>query len=227
MAKVMGKVILRGPRLSFDNIFEPAEEEKDDGTVVSVWKTNFLFPKDAAAREKLGISAKHDGKTMDILAALKLAGAEAMVRKYGDDVKKHPKIVGDRKYLRDGDTKEYEGYPDNYYFTAKAKLAERPSILTNRKDASDEWIEATPGGKNSPYAGAQVNAIISIWIMDHKKYGKRMCVSLHSVQFLKDGEPFRAKVANPNDDFTDEMIGEEGSIGDDFDGDDDDGDDLV
>lgn len=220
MAKAMGKVILRNVRLSFDHIFEPTEEEKDDGSTVMTWKANFLFPKDRAARKEEGVFGVFDGKTMDIIDALKMAGEEAMVKKYGDVLAKHPKIPKDRKYLRDGDEKEYDGYPTNYYFSAKAALKDPPSVLTNRRDGNNEWIAAQPGGKAAPYAGCYVNAICSIWIMDHKKYGKRMCVSLHSVQFYRDGEGFRAQVAKPNDDFTDDMVGAEGSVGGDFDGDD-------
>lgn len=225
MAKAMGKVILGNVRLSFDHIFEAVEEEKDDGTTVMAWKANFLFPKTLAERTAEGVYGMIDGKRMDLIAALKLAGEEAMVKKYTEDKAKHPKIAQDRRYLRDGDDKEYDGYPGNYYFAAKASLKDRPSVLTNRRDGNGQWIPAEPGGNLAPYAGCYVNAICSVWIMDHKKYGKRMCMSLHSVQFYRDGEAFRAQVARPDDDFTDDMAGAEGSIGGDFG--DDDADDMV
>lgn len=220
MAEAIGKVVLQNVRLSFDHIFEPTSEEKDDGSTVELYKANFLFPKSKQARAEQKIVGRHKGKVMDLLDALKKAGDEAMAKKFGDDPSKWPKIASDRKYLRDGDDKEYDGYPGNYYFSAKANLKDRPSVLTNRKDGNGEWIPAEPGGRAAPYAGCYVNAIVSVWVLDHKKYGKRLCVSLGSVQFFRDGEAFRASMANPNEDFTDDMVGEEGSFGDDGDDDD-------
>ena len=219
MAEPVGKIILCGVRLSFDHIFEPTAEEKDDGSKVMKFKCNFLIPKAKAERDRLKIYAKHKGERLDVLEALKRANNEAMAKKTkSDDPSKWPKLAPDRKQIRDGDLKEYDGYPTNWYVTASADVKDPPKIITNRK-RNGEWIPAEPGGDGAPYAGCYVNATVSAWMMDHPKFGKRLCLSLHSVQFNRDGESFRAMVSNVNEDFDDDDVGEIGSIGDDEDAD--------
>lgn len=214
--KQVGKVILMNVRLSFAALFEPDSRKQDDGTTRETWKANFLIPKDEAKN----IKAKNsDGKVRPILAAMKFAGAEAKEKKWGDE-KNWPKLKPDRVCLRDGDLEDWDGYPGCHYISSSAPLSDKPRVVTNRKN-KDGWIDAEPGGKGSPYSGCYVNATIEVWGQDNE-HGKRLNAKLKAVQFVADGEPFGAAPTDPNEDFDDDMVGEEGDLDDDNTPDDDD-----
>ena len=214
-------VTLLGVRLSFASLFEPNKQKNEDGTERETWKSNFLIPKEEAA-EMIGVFR---GKHYPILQALKLASAAAKTLEWGHE-DKWPKLKPEKLFLRDGDLEDWEGYPGNFYVSANAPIASRPAVVTNRKDASKKWIVAEPGGLGAPYSGCYVNSVIRIWAQD-TEHGKRVNSSLKTVQFLKDGEAFGAAPVDPNEHFTDDMVGEEGSIGGEYDDADDDMSNLV
>lgn len=218
--EVVGKVIVLGARLSFASLFEMNRQTQEDGTVRETWKANLLLPKDKLD-EMVGI---YKGARMPIMTALKKASAEAKSKKWGDE-SKWPKLKPEKLFLRDGDLEDWEGYAGHRYISASAQPSDRPSVVTNRKDAKGNWIEAEPGGKNAPYSGCYVNATIIVWAQDND-HGKRVNAQIKAVQFFRDGEAFGAAPTNPNEDFTDDMVGSEGSFGDDV-GDDDDADSMV
>ena len=222
-ADIIGKVTLLNVRLSFEKLYEPNRSENDDGTIRETWGANFLIPKEDA-KEMQGV---FKGKKMPILKAIKAAGDEAKAKKWGDDPDKWPKIKDDRKFFRDGDQENWDGYAGNHYASANAQLNERPSVITNRKDGNGKWIEAEGGGKNAPYSGCYVNAVLVIWAQDNK-HGKRLNAQVKAVQFFRDGEPFGGTSIDVDEEFDDDMAGTEGSIGGDFsdDGEDDD-DDMI
>ena len=90
------------------------------------------------------------------------------------------KIAADKICLKDGDDlgrPEFEGK-----YTIKASTKKRPLVIDRDKTPLTE-----EDGK--PYAGAYVNAIISLWAQDNK-FGKRINAQLDGVQFHTDGEPF-------------------------------------
>jgi hypothetical protein len=213
MAKeVVGKVTLLNVRLSFAALFEPDKRKQDDGTIRETWKSNFLFPKGGG-----DVMAMFHGKKVPIMEALKKAGDEAREKKWGDK-KNWPKLKPDRVAVRDGDLEDWDGYEGMTYLSANAPLADRPQVVTNRKN-KDGWIEAEPGGKGSPYSGCYVNAVVELWCQDNE-HGKRLNAKLKAVQFVADGEPFGAAPVDVNDEFTEDMIGDQADIGGDFDGDD-------
>jgi hypothetical protein len=213
------KVILLDVRASFLNIFEPKKNTRDDGTVVESWGANFLISKDSI-KDKTAM-AKYMGKKMPVMDALVKASAAAKEKKWGDE-SKWPKLKPEKVFVRDGDLEDWDGYADCRYVSANAQLQDRPAVVTNRKDGNGNWIDAEPGGRAAPYAGCQVNATIVVWAQDNDN-GKRVNSQVKAVQFYKDGEAFGAAPSNPNDDFDDDMVGEEGDIGqDDDNGDDDD-----
>lgn len=213
--EVIGKVILLNVRGSFMALFEPDKQKQDDGSVRETWKSNFLIPKDEAAN----MVAVYKGQRMPVLTALKKASAEAKQKKWGDE-KNWPKMKPEKLFLRDGDLENWDGYAGCFYVSSNAPLTDRPAVVTNRKDGNGEWIEAQAGGKASPYAGCYVNATIEVWCQDNE-HGKRVNAKLKAVQFYKDGDAFGAAPTNPNEDFTDDMAGEQGSFDDGDAGDDD------
>lgn len=214
--EIVGKVIVLGARLSFASLFQPNEQKQDDGSIRRTWKGNLLIPKDGADK-MVGV---YKGQRMPLLAALKKASAEAKAKKWGDE-KNWPKLKPEKVFLRDGDLENWDGYSGNFYISASAQIEDRPAVVTNRKDGNGRWIEAQPGSQGAPYSGCYVNATIIVWCQDNE-HGKRVNAQLKAVQFFKDGEAFGAAPTDPNDDFTDDMAGTEGSFGDDGDGGDDD-----
>lgn len=202
-------VTLLNVRLSFASLFEPNRQKQDDGTERETWKANFLFSKEGVDQ----VMAVYMGKRMPVLKALKAASNAAKTKKWGDE-KKWPKLKPEKLFMRDGDLEDWDGYAGNYYVSANAPITARPAVVTNRKDGNNQWIEAEPGGKSAPYSGCYVNAVIRVWAQDND-HGKRVNSELKTVQFYKDGESFGAAPVDPNEMFSDDMVGEEGDIGDD------------
>lgn len=218
--QTIGKVVVLGGRLSFESLYEPNRQKDDDGNVRENWKANFLFDK---KKLKAGeYFAKFQGKRMELKEALRKAGDEALAKKYPGG--SYPKYKPEKIYFRDGDLEDWDGYEGCMYVSANAMLKDKPLVLTNRKDGNGNWIEATPGGKNSPYSGCYVNATLVIWIQDNDN-GKRKNAQVKAVQFVADGEAFGAAPTDPNEDFDDDDVGEVGEIGGDED--DEDGEDMV
>ena len=96
-------------------------------------------------------------------------------------------------FLRDGEDKAYDGYENAMYVSASGK--NRPTIIDR-----DRTPLVEEDGK--PYAGAYVNAAISIWIMDNR-WGKRVACNLVAIQFVKDGETFGSGAVKADELFDD------------------------
>lgn len=218
----VGKVILLNVRLSFPSLFEPNRQTDEDGNVRETWKANFLIPKD----QESTLVGVFKGKRMPIIQAIQAAAKEAKAKGWGEDPSKWPKLKPEKVFLRNGDLEDWDGYAGCNYVSANAQITDRPAIVTNRKDGNGNWIDAEPGGKGSPYSGCYVNATIVIWAQDNK-HGKRLNAKVRAVQFFRDGEAFGAPPTNPNEDFTDDMVGEEGTYDDDDVSDEDDDDSMV
>lgn len=197
--EIVGEVLLRNVRLSFASLHEPAEMESDDGTTRRFYKANFLISK--------------TGDEMKNVAKIKAAADEAKTKKWGSDQKDWPKLKPDRICLRDGDLENWDGYAGMFYVSANSTLDRKPQVITNRKDKDGNWIKAEPGHERNPYAGCYVNALIRLWCQDNKQ-GKRLNASVEVVQFLKDGDAFGAAPVNPNDRFTDDMVGDDAELDD-------------
>lgn len=214
------RVKLKNVRLSFPHIYEAQERENDDGTTRENFNCALMIPKD------------HD-QIDQIKKALKRAGLEARKKAWGDDEKNWPKIPGHRQFFKDGDNEDHterDEYADHFFINASAPKSRPPSVVTNRKDKNNKWIEAEQGGKNSPYAGCYVIAIIEVWAQkkDTKKnIPNRLNATIEIVQFYADGEPFGAQRADPNDLLDDDDVTDEGDIDIDDDDDDEDDDDLL
>lgn len=165
------KVFLKKSRLAFAALHEAksfeGQEAKFSATYIlapnhpAVAEINKAI--DAVAKEKWGTKADAT------LKAIKAAG---------------------KTCLRDGDTKDYDGFAGNLFVSASSK--KRPKIVDT--DGVTPLVEAD--GK--PYSGCYVNAYVEIWAMDNQ-YGKRICASLGGVQFHSDGEPFAS--GGGNDEF--------------------------
>jgi hypothetical protein len=197
--EVVGEVLLRNVRLSFASLHEPSEMESDDGTTRRFFKANFLIPK--------------EGDEFKNVAKIKKAADEAKAKKWGSNPKDWPKLKPEKICLRDGDLENWDGYAGMLYVSANSSVDRRPQVITNRKDKDGNWIKAEPGHERNPYSGCYVNALIRLWCQDNKN-GKRVNASLEVVQFLRDGDAFGAAPVNPNERFTDDMVGDDADLGD-------------
>lgn len=156
------KVFLKKCRLSFPALFNA---ESYEGSEPKFSASYILDPKHPAVKQ--------------IETAIEIVAKEKWGAK-ADAVLKTIRAA-DKTCLRNGDNKEYDGYPGNLFINASSK--KRPSVVDS--DGTTALVESD--GK--PYGGCWVNAYVEIWAMDNQ-FGKRICASLGGVQFHSDGEPF-------------------------------------
>lgn len=211
------QVKLNNVRLSFPHIFEPQEQENDDGTTRKSYNSVFMVPKE-------------DNPHLDtILKRMKAGSAAAKKQAWGNDPESWPKIPASMTCFKDGDNDDHfttprAEYAGHYIISSSSPANRPPRIVTNRKGTDNKWIDAEPGKKNSPYAGCWVNAIIELYGQKKdpkRKMPNRINASFSVVQFLRDGEAFGNSGADPDDVLGDDDVGYEGDIDDDYnDGDD-------
>ena len=127
-----------------------------------------------------------DAKQIQILKDGMKAVAE---EKWG--VGKIPK--GIKVCVRDGAEKEgTEGYGPDIVFVSTSSAKRIPIVDRNLTPLVEE------DGK--PYAGCYINLSLRLWAQDNQ-YGKRINAQLRAVQFVKDGEAFGDKPADPKAEF--------------------------
>lgn len=164
-------VTINNVRLSYPNLFKATAFQKDQEPKFSAV---FLLDK------------KLDAKQIEAFKAAMKAVAE---EKWG--VGKIPKAV---KYcLRDGAEKEdTDGYGSDKVFFSAASAKRIPVVGRDLTPLTEQ------DGK--PYAGCYVNAVVRLWAQDND-FGKRVNAQLRTVQFVKDGEAFGDKPADPTKEF--------------------------
>lgn len=211
-------IVLKDVRLSFPHLFEPQERENDDGTKRKNYNCVLMIPK--------------DHKNINtILKMVKAAAKKAKEKAWGEDPSKWPNIPSHQQCFKDGDNPDHtdrEEYAGHYFINLSAPLDRPPQIITNRKNSDNEWIEAEPGQKRSPYAGCWVNGIIEIWGQKknrEKNMPNRLNGSVQVIQFLRDGEPFAAQRPDANDLLSEDDVSDDGELDGGYGNDDDDGDD--
>ncbi len=156
------KVMLKNVRISFPDLFEA---KSFDGKQEAKYGAQFLIEKEGESYDK-------------IVKAMQ----EAAKEKWGKQWEKALASLNkaDKTFLNDGDDKDYDGYADRYYVSAKSKT--RPTVIDSDKTPLD-----SSDGK--PYSGCYVNAALEVWAQDNQ-WGKRVNCTLRGVQFVKDGDPF-------------------------------------
>lgn len=196
--ELIGELKLLNVILSFDALFEPAKDRKDNDDPTKIikgqYKANFLMKKGTP-------------ETDANMKKAKKASLEAKCAKWGDNEAKHPKLKPEKVYLRDGDLENWEGYEGHYYVSANS--SDQPVLIDRVKDENGKWVELTPanGGRKKLYAGARVNAIVRVWAQDNE-HGKRVNAEVKCVQFVGHGTPFSGQRAvDPNESFGDDDVG--------------------
>lgn len=149
-------------RLSFEHVFTPSSSNGSE----PVYSASILMPKGAPEVKKVEdemmrvATEKWGAKGKDVLAKL---------------------VRENRVCLRDGSTKDYDGY-DGMMFVS-ARNPSRPSVF-NKK------CEPITKEDGLIYSGCYVNARIEIWAQDNPKGGRRINCKLVGLQFAKDGDAF-------------------------------------
>lgn len=165
------KVFLKKVRLAFPALHQAKSFEGSS----EKFSASYIFPPDHPCVKELNIAIE--------AVAKEKWGAKA------DAILKSIRAAG-KTCMRDGDTKEYDGFPGNMFLSASS--AKRVKVV----DSDGETPLVESDGK--PYGGCFVNAYVEIWAMDNQ-FGKRVCAGLGGVQFHSDGEPFGA--GGGNDEF--------------------------
>ena len=205
--KLIGEVLLKDVRLSFADIYKPGKDQKNDKgeTVPGKYKANGLIDKP----ETLDHDPKRKKLMLENIKKIKAAADEVKKAKWAD---KQPKLKPEMVFFRDGDLEDWDGYADCYYVSANN--ANKPVLITRRKDDKGNWIEAKPG---EIYSGCYVNMLIRVWAQDHAEHGKRVNASLECIQFSRKGEPFSGGAPiDPNEKFAEIEEDEGEALGDGF-----------
>lgn len=177
-----GRYLLKNVLLSFPYLFEPDEQEGDDGKMKKSYRAALLMPK--------GTHKKVKAKLDQIIADL-------CEEEYGS-----PKIASDRKFLRDGDEAEVEDHHDHWVISIRE--SRRPTLVDRERSPTTEEDELL-------YAGAWVNVVIRPWAQNGKsvkrknKYGKRINCGFDIVQFVAHDDPFAGATRPDVDDVLDEL----------------------
>ena len=99
--------------------------------------------------------------------------------------------------LKDGDTKEYDGFAGNMFVPASRK----DPFKTNQLVARDKTPITTDGVF---YAGCKVNAVFSVWAQNNS-FGKKINAEIVALQFVQDGEKLSVGATS---DITDDTFAE-------------------
>jgi hypothetical protein len=158
--KIEYKIKLQNVRLSFESLFKAKPFEEG----APKYSATFLLPK----------SDKKTKATIDKVVAQAVADAKI-------------KVSADKMFIQDGDEvfeeKGYDGYKDHWALRSSNTEKFRPTVVNRDLSPLTE-------DDNVIYSGCYVNATITLWVLNHKTYGKRVCANIKAVQFVKDGESF-------------------------------------
>jgi hypothetical protein len=108
-------------------------------------------------------------------------------------------------FFKDGDLKEYEGYPGHMYVSANS-----PGDKPGPKVVDRNPKVILEPDTDKIYGGVVVNGLLSLWVQDGVKnptWGKGIYAQLKLVQYVEHGEAFGAAQPDPEEEFED--LGEE------------------
>lgn len=196
-----GRYLLKNVRLSFPYLFEPDEQEGDDGKVKKSYRAALLLPK-----------STHK----PVAQKLNRLISELCEEEYGN-----PKISADRKFLRDGDEADTEDH--HGHWVVSVRETRRPTLVDRERSPTVEEDELL-------YAGAWVNVVIRPWAQNGKsmkkknKFGKRINCGFDIVQFVDHDDNLAGNSRPDVDDVLDELdddFDDDGIADNDDDGDED------
>lgn len=157
----MAILTLKNVRLSFPHLFQPQVQQDGKRT----FGASFILPPDHP-------------QLAEVNAVIKAVAVEKWGAKAPAELK--ALVAGGRTCLRDGNTKAYDGYADNWFISTSSKT--RPAVIDKDTTPLDE-------SSGKPYGGCYVVTSIEIWAQDNA-FGKRINATLRWVQYAKEGESF-------------------------------------
>lgn len=170
------KVVLKGARLAFANIWEP---KTFNGQGEAACNASFIL-------DPVSQKAEID----KVIETIKQVATEKWNAK-APEMLKSLQAKGDL-CLHSGDTKsEYDGFAGKMFVSARNKA--RPVVVDQQKNPL-----TSADGK--PYSGCYVNVSLDIWAQDNG-YGKRINAKLLAIQFSADGDAFAGGAAFADEDF--------------------------
>lgn len=156
-----GRYLLKNVRLSFPFLFEPDEQEGDDGKMKKSYRVALLLPK--ATHKPVALKVK---KIIEALAE----------EEYGS-----AKLPADRRFLRDGDESDTEDHHGHWVISVRE--SRKPILVDRDRQPTTEDDELL-------YSGAWANVVIRPWAQNGKsmkkknKFGKRINAGFDIVQFV-------------------------------------------
>ncbi len=171
----MSKMMIQNARLAFPHLFKPASF---DGTGEPSYSALLIIGPDHP-------------QLADIRAAQEQVGLDKWGAKW-PTVKKEL-AAKDKMALHDGNPKDKDGLPGNFFVSTRSKPNSRPTVIDRDKTPLVE----TDG---KPYGGCFINASIELWAQDNS-YGKRINAQIRGVQFLRDGDSFAGGIPASSDEF--------------------------
>lgn len=183
----MAIVKLKGPRLSFPDLFEAKQFE---GQGAFSYRAAFLLAEDSTVYVQQPDKSWKATKMAKIIEAVASEAWKAKAAAILKTLEGNPQ----KCCWYDGNLKSYDGYEDNFVLSATRNQDKgRPLVIDTDKSPLTE-----KDGK--PYAGCYVNATVELWAQDNK-YGKAIRATLRGVQFVKDGDAFSAGTPVNEDEF--------------------------
>lgn len=156
-----GRYLLKNVRLSYAYLFEPDEQEDDNGNKKKSYRVTLLLPK-----------ATHKPVAQKLARII----SELCEEEYGS-----PKLAADRKFLRDGDESDVDDH--HGHWTVTVRETRKPILVDRDRQPTEEDDELL-------YSGAWANVVIRPWAQNGKsmkkknKYGKRINAGFDVVQFV-------------------------------------------
>lgn len=156
-----GTIVLENVRASYPYVFEPRENEGEDGKKTLRYQIQVIMPK-ATHAEAMKLCAQ---RIKDLCAENKVE-----------------KLPADKKFIKNGDDMAKAEYENAYIVSASE--SKRPDLR-----GKDPRVKLTDADKDVIYGGCYVDILIRPWFQNNK-YGKRCNAGLVAVRFREDGEPF-------------------------------------
>jgi hypothetical protein len=180
--KGKGRYLLKNVRLSFPFLYEPDEQENDDGKIKKSYRVTLLLPK-----------ATHKPVAQKLARII----SEMCEEEYGSS-----KLPADRKFLRDGDESDVEDH--HGCWTVTVRETRRPLLVDRDRQPTDEEDELL-------IAGHWANVVIRPWAQNGKsmkkknRYGKRINAGFDVVQFVTTDDSLAGNERPDVDDVLDEL----------------------
>ena len=177
-----GRYLLKNVRLSFPYLFEPDEQEDDNGNKKKSYRVTLLLPK-----------ATHKPVAQKLSRLI----SEMCEEEYGN-----PKLAADRKFLRDGDESDVEDH--HGCWTVTVRETRKPILVDRDRQPTEEDDELL-------YSGAWANVVIRPWAQNGKsmkkknKYGKRINAGFDIVQFVDHDDNLAGNARPDVDEVLDEL----------------------